>query len=83
MSELELDELDHRILEVISKNKQRTAEEIYLEITGFRYGKGGRNLINLKIQKLFQLNYLIAEQTQVKDSKILIYSIRSKIKNKI
>lgn len=76
MSDVQLDELDHKILKILARKKRRTADEIYFEISGFPKGKFGRSVINLKLLKLSKLGHISAEPLHARDSKDFVYSIR-------
>ena len=58
MRDNELDSLDVKILEIITKKRHLTADEIYTLISGFSQGKFGRSLISLKIQKLAKMGHI-------------------------
>ena len=58
MRDNELDSLDAKILEIIARKKQITADEIYTSISGFSQGKFGRSLISLKLQKLAKMGQI-------------------------
>ena len=48
MLDLDIDDLDYKILEIISRIKYWSAEDVYAELTGFNRGRFGRTLISLK-----------------------------------
>ena len=81
MSLADLDDLDHRILGVLSRKRRRTADEIYFEISGFRQGKFGRSLVYLRLKKLSELNFIAVELQPGRENQEFVYSRRQNDSN--
>lgn len=81
MSITDLDDLDNKILGILSRKRRRTADEIYFEISGFQQGKFGRSLVNLRLIKLSELEYVSIELVPGRDSQEYVYSRKKQESN--
>ena len=79
MLEVDIDNLDMKILEVISHVKYWSADDVYAEITGFTHGRFGRTLINLKLANLAEQGFLKKDVKIRKGEQECVYSINTKL----
>ena len=79
MLDLDIDDLDHKILKIISNVKYWSAEDVYSELTGFTRGRFGRTLINLKLSKLVEKGLLDIDVRMRKGEHKDVYSIKNNV----
>ena len=73
-----LNDLNEKILHILSKKEFTTAQEVYSEISGFKSSRFGRSLVILRLKELQERGYISISNINGDEEKALVISLKLK-----